>query len=73
MNTHEPPFVIPTTTSGQPTMKTSIDTSARANSTIKVMMIEHKIRISKEREPTKEQIGQMDTSIHIAQIQGAPP
>ena len=37
------------------------------------MMIEHKTQTVEEREPTKEKIGQMDTSAPIAQIQGAPP
>ena len=57
MNTKEPPSITPTTTSGQPLVKTSIDTSAKVDATVNVMMIEHETQIVEEREPTKEQIG----------------
>ena len=68
VNTQEPPSVISTATSGQHTVQTSIDTSAKVDTTIKVMMIEHKTQTTKEREPTKEQIGQMDAFVPTTQI-----
>ena len=42
VNTQEPPSIIPTAASGQPIVQTSIDTSTKVDSIIKVMMIEHK-------------------------------
>ena len=55
VNTQEPPFVIPTATSGQPIVQTSIDTSTKVDTIVKIMMIEHKTQTVEEREPTKEQ------------------
>ena len=36
-------------------------------------MIEQQTKTAEEKEPTKEQTRQMDTSVPTAQIQGAPP
>ena len=66
MNTQEPPYDIPRATSGQLIEKTSVDTSTKVDSTIKVMIIEHKTQSVKEKEPTKEQTGWINTSVPTA-------
>ena len=42
VNPQEPPFDIPSATSGQPIEQTRIDTSTKVDSIVKVLMIEHK-------------------------------
>ena len=73
VNTKEPPSIISIATSGQPTMKKSIETSVKVDSIVKVMMIEHNTQTVMEREPTKEKIRQMDTFVPTTQTQGTPP
>ena len=57
MNPQEPPSMILLATSGKPTKQTSIDTSTKVDSIVKVLMIEHKTQSIEEKEPTKEKIG----------------
>ena len=54
VNPQEPPFDIPSATSGKPIEKTIVDTSTKVDSTTKVLMIEHKTKSTKEKEPAKE-------------------
>ena len=72
VNTQEPPSIIPAATSVEPIVQTSIDTSFKVDTIVKVMMIENKTQTIEERKPTKEKMGQMDTCASIAKIQGAP-
>ena len=51
-------------------MKTLIDTSAKVDSIVKVMMIEHMTQTIEEKEPTNDQIGQTDVFVPTTQTQG---
>ena len=62
VNLEEPPSHIPTTISGQPLEQIAVDTSTKVDSTIQVLMIEHKIQSIEEKEPTQEQTRKIDTS-----------
>ena len=55
MNTQEPPYTIPITTSGQPQEQKSEDTLVKVDTTVKVIMIEQHTKTVEE--ITKEQIG----------------
>ena len=68
VNTQEPPSATPTTTSGQLQEKTSKDTSIKVDTIVKVVMIEQQTKTIEE--TTKEQAGQTDAFVSIAQTQG---
>lgn len=72
VNTQEPSSAIPSTTSAQPLTQTLVDTSKKVETTDKVDSVEQqKTTREEENETTTEKIGQKDTSIPVAQIQGA--
>ena len=70
-NTQEPPFVIPTTTSGQPQEQASKDTSPKVDSIVKVVMIEQKTQTTKKQESINDQTRQTYAFEPSAQIQVA--
>ena len=48
VNTQEPPFIIPTTTCGQPQEKTLEDTLVKVDTIVKVVMIEQQTKTTEE-------------------------
>ena len=65
MNTQEPHFSIPTTTSAQPLIQ-SIDTSTQVDTTMKIDIVDT-TQIVEVKEPTNEQAKQTHVSIPDAQ------
>ena len=59
MNPQEPPSDIPLATSGQLMEQIIVDTSTKVDYIAKFLMIEHKTKSAKEKEPTKEKTRQM--------------
>ena len=55
VNTQEPPFFIPSTTSDQPLIQTSVDTSTKVDTTIKVDLVEQRQTTIEEKETTINQ------------------
>lgn len=70
VNTQEPNFSIPPTTSGQLSVQTSEDTSTKVVTIVKVVMTKQQTQTIKE--PKNEQAGQTKVSIPTIQTQGAP-
>lgn len=68
VNKQEPPFSIPTATSGQPIVQTLKDTSAKVDTTVKVVMTGQQTQTIEE--PTNEQERQTKVSVPTAKTQG---